>query len=86
MSMHACAGVFCILSHVIRVSFVTFVSPKILVKFRFVTKKLALEKKLCMCLLPAQVDQNISVSEYPLSAAYCLARITTAFEQKWGIV
>mmetsp|Transcript_13873 Transcript_13873/g.24304 ORF Transcript_13873/g.24304 Transcript_13873/m.24304 type:complete len:231 (+) Transcript_13873:135-827(+) len=32
------------------------------------------------------VDQNISVSEYPLSAAYVLARITTSFEQKWGIV
>ena len=33
-----------------------------------------------------QVDTNISISEYPLSAAYCLARITNAFEQKWGIV
>jgi hypothetical protein len=33
-----------------------------------------------------QVDDNISISEYPLSAAYCLARITTAFEQKWKIV
>ncbi|KAF5829785.1 pre-rRNA processing protein [Dunaliella salina] len=32
------------------------------------------------------VDQEISISEYPLSAAYCLARITTSFEQKWKIV
>ncbi|KAJ9530313.1 hypothetical protein QJQ45_023600 [Haematococcus lacustris] len=32
------------------------------------------------------VDLNISVSEYALSAAYCLARITTAFERKWKIV
>ncbi len=33
-----------------------------------------------------QVDQNLSVSEHPLSAAYCLARITTALEQHWQIV
>lgn len=32
------------------------------------------------------VDEEISVSEYPLSAAYALGRITNAFEQKWGIV
>uniref|UniRef100_A0A7S0RIM2 Ribosomal RNA small subunit methyltransferase NEP1 n=1 Tax=Chlamydomonas leiostraca TaxID=1034604 RepID=A0A7S0RIM2_9CHLO len=32
------------------------------------------------------VDTNIAISEYPLSAAYVLARITNAFEQKWGIV
>lgn len=32
------------------------------------------------------VDESISVSQFPLSAAYALARITTALEQKWGIV
>ena len=32
------------------------------------------------------VDELVSVSEYPLSAAYCLCRITNAFEQKWGVV
>ena len=32
------------------------------------------------------VDEEISVSEFPLSAAYALGRITNAFEQKWGIV
>ncbi|GAX82698.1 hypothetical protein CEUSTIGMA_g10124.t1 [Chlamydomonas eustigma] len=32
------------------------------------------------------VDEEISVSEYPLSAAYALGRITNAFEQKWSIV
>lgn len=31
-------------------------------------------------------DQMISVSEYPLSAAYCISRITNAFELKWDIV
>jgi rRNA pseudouridine-1189 N-methylase Emg1 (Nep1/Mra1 family) len=32
------------------------------------------------------VDEEISVSEYALSAAYAIGRITNAFEQKWGIV
>ncbi|MEW5319534.1 MAG: hypothetical protein WDW38_010679 [Sanguina aurantia] len=32
------------------------------------------------------VDEEISISEYPLSAAYCINRITNAFEMKWGIV
>lgn len=32
------------------------------------------------------VDEEVSVSEYPLSAAYCLGRITNAFEMKWKIV
>ena len=32
------------------------------------------------------VDQMISISEYPLSAACCLGRITNSFEWKWGIV
>lgn len=32
------------------------------------------------------VDEEIAVSAYPLSAAYCIARITNAFENKWGIV
>lgn len=32
------------------------------------------------------VDQMISVSEYPLSAACCISRITNAFELKWDIV
>lgn len=32
------------------------------------------------------VDCEISVSQYPLSAAYCLGRITNALEGKWGIV
>ena len=32
------------------------------------------------------VDQWVSVSEYPLSAACCIGRITNAFEDKWGIV
>lgn len=32
------------------------------------------------------VDQWVSVSEYPLSAACCLGRITNAFEDKWDIV
>lgn len=32
------------------------------------------------------VDQMVSVSQYPLSAAYCLSRITNAFESKWSIV
>ena len=32
------------------------------------------------------VDQMISVSEYPLSAAYCIGRITNAFELKWDII
>lgn len=32
------------------------------------------------------VDEEIAISEYPLSAAYCLARITNAVEQKWNIV
>lgn len=32
------------------------------------------------------VDQMISISKYPLSAACCLGRITNSFEWKWGIV
>lgn len=32
------------------------------------------------------VDEELSVSEFPLSAAYAIGRITNAFEQKWGIV
>ncbi|KAK9824214.1 hypothetical protein WJX72_008575 [[Myrmecia] bisecta] len=31
-------------------------------------------------------DEFVSVSEYPLSAACCLGRITNAFEWKWDIV
>lgn len=31
-------------------------------------------------------DKWISVSQYPLSAACCLARITNALESKWDIV
>jgi len=34
----------------------------------------------------AYVDQTISVSEYPLSAACCIGRITNTLEQKWDIV
>ena len=32
------------------------------------------------------VDEYISISQFPLSAAYALGRITNALEQKWGIV
>ncbi len=32
------------------------------------------------------VDEEVAVSQYQLSAAYCLCRITNAMEQKWGIV
>lgn len=32
------------------------------------------------------VDKEISISKYSLSAAYALARITTAMEAKWGIL
>jgi rRNA small subunit pseudouridine methyltransferase Nep1 len=32
------------------------------------------------------VDREISISQYQLSAAYALARITTSLEMKWGIV
>jgi hypothetical protein len=32
------------------------------------------------------VDQEISVSQLPPSAAYALAGIMNAIEQKWGIV
>lgn len=32
------------------------------------------------------VDQYISISQFPLSAAYALGRITNALEHKWGIV
>ncbi len=31
------------------------------------------------------VDEYISISQYPLSAAYALARITNALEQRWSI-
>lgn len=30
-------------------------------------------------------DKLVSISQYPLSAAYCLARITNAFERAWGV-
>lgn len=32
------------------------------------------------------VDEEVSISQYPLSAAYVLGRITNAFEQKWDVV
>lgn len=32
------------------------------------------------------VDECLSISQFPLSAAYALARITIALEQAWGIV
>ena len=32
------------------------------------------------------VDETISISEYPLSAACCIGRITNALEDKWEIV
>lgn len=32
------------------------------------------------------VDEEIAVSQYPLSAAYALSRITNAMEMKWGIL
>jgi len=32
------------------------------------------------------VDEEIAVSQYPLSAAYALARITNAMEMKWNIL
>lgn len=32
------------------------------------------------------VDEYISISQFPLSAAYALGRITNALEQKWSIV
>ena len=46
---------------------------------------------LCPLLLPLQiddayVDEYISISQFPLSAAYALGRITNALEQKWGII
>lgn len=31
-------------------------------------------------------DEEIAVSQYPLSAAYALARITHSMEMKWGIL
>ena len=34
----------------------------------------------------AYVDEWLAISEYPLSAACCLGRITTALEDKWSIV
>lgn len=30
-------------------------------------------------------DKLVSISQYSLSAAYCLARITNAFERAWGV-
>lgn len=30
-------------------------------------------------------DKLVSISQYPLSAAYCLSRITNAFEKAWGV-
>ena len=32
------------------------------------------------------VDTSVSVSRYPLSAAYALSRITNAMEIKWGVL
>ena len=32
------------------------------------------------------VDEYLSISQYPLSAAYALGRITNALEHTWGIV
>lgn len=32
------------------------------------------------------VDETLAISQYPLSAAYALSRITNAMEIKWGIV
>lgn len=32
------------------------------------------------------VDEEVAVSQYPLSAAYALARITNAMEMKWGVL
>ncbi|KAK9868857.1 hypothetical protein WJX84_011976 [Apatococcus fuscideae] len=32
------------------------------------------------------VDRFMSISQYPLSAAYCIGRITNALEQHWNIV
>lgn len=32
------------------------------------------------------VDEFLSVSQFPLSAAYAIARITNAMEARWGIV
>ncbi|XP_059667408.1 ribosomal RNA small subunit methyltransferase NEP1 isoform X2 [Cornus florida] len=32
------------------------------------------------------VDDFISISDYPLSAAYCISRVCNAVEQKWKIV
>ena len=34
----------------------------------------------------AYQDVLISISEYPLSAAQAITRITNAMEQKWGII
>ena len=31
-------------------------------------------------------DAFISISQYPLSAAYAISRITNALEAKWGVV
>lgn len=30
-------------------------------------------------------DKLVSISQYPLSAAYCLSRITNAFERAWSV-
>jgi rRNA small subunit pseudouridine methyltransferase Nep1 len=34
----------------------------------------------------AYVDEWIAVSQYPLSAACCISKITAAYEDKWGIL
>lgn len=34
----------------------------------------------------AYVDEWVALSEFPLSAACCLGRITNALEDKWGVV
>ena len=34
----------------------------------------------------AYVDEMVSISKFPLSAACCIGRITNALEDKFGIV
>jgi len=34
----------------------------------------------------SHVDEFISISQYPLSAAYAVTRVTNALEQKWEVV
>lgn len=35
---------------------------------------------------PDYVEDTISISQYPLSAALACAKICTAFEEVWGVV